>query len=234
MRVYTSLAENPVGTEPEIRVLHISDIHLSPLGMTFAAEVGRAFGVDFVLDTGDITSFGTPAENLILSAIPSFGRPYVYVRGNHDSIALQESVARIRNAIVLDGRERKIKGLTVYGLGDPIFTPNKITIRSDEQLAGIVRAAGSRILADVRREAAPPDIVAVHDDRMAEAVAGYVPLVVSGHFHQQSARAVGGTLFDESGKLLDESFVRRVNDFLNELIWMARVLRHGRENIPPQ
>ena len=42
------------------------------------------------------------------------------------------------------------------------------------------------------------------------------------------------TLFDESGKLLDESFVRRVNDFLNELIWMARVLRHGRENIPPQ
>jgi len=41
------------------------------------------------------------------------------------------------------------------------------------------------------------------------------------------------TLFDESGKLLDESFVRRVTDFLNELIWMARVLRHGRENIAP-
>jgi NAD(P)H-dependent FMN reductase len=39
-------------------------------------------------------------------------------------------------------------------------------------------------------------------------------------------------LFDEQGKLLDQSYVRRVDKFLNELIWMARVLRYGRENIP--
>ena len=26
---------------------------------------------------------------------------------------------------------------------------------------------------------------------------------------------------------------RRVNKFLDELLWMARVLRHGRENIAP-
>jgi NAD(P)H-dependent FMN reductase len=38
-------------------------------------------------------------------------------------------------------------------------------------------------------------------------------------------------VFDESGTLLDPSFVRRVDKFLKELIWMARVLRHGRENI---
>ena len=42
-----------------------------------------------------------------------------------------------------------------------------------------------------------------------------------------------GTLFDERGNLLDENFVRRVDAFLNELIWMARVLRHGRENVAP-
>src|SRR5437762_14107972 len=42
-----------------------------------------------------------------------------------------------------------------------------------------------------------------------------------------------GTLFDERGTLLDANFVRRVDAFLNELIWMARVLRHGRENIAP-
>src|SRR5438552_10743413 len=40
-----------------------------------------------------------------------------------------------------------------------------------------------------------------------------------------------GTLFDERGRLLDQSYVRRVDKFLNELIWMARVLRHGCENI---
>src|ERR1043166_2888798 len=41
------------------------------------------------------------------------------------------------------------------------------------------------------------------------------------------------TIFDEQGKLLDQNFVRRVDSFLNELIWMARVLRHGRENVAP-
>ena len=42
-----------------------------------------------------------------------------------------------------------------------------------------------------------------------------------------------GKLFDETGTLLDQSFIRRVDKFLNELIWMARVLRHGRENVAP-
>jgi NAD(P)H-dependent FMN reductase len=38
-------------------------------------------------------------------------------------------------------------------------------------------------------------------------------------------------IFDGSGKLLDPAFVARANKFLNELIWMARTLRYGRENI---
>ena len=39
-------------------------------------------------------------------------------------------------------------------------------------------------------------------------------------------------LFDDQGNLLDQSYVRRLDKFLNELIWMARLLRYGRENIP--
>ena len=39
-------------------------------------------------------------------------------------------------------------------------------------------------------------------------------------------------LFDESGRILDDAYVRRTDKFLKELIWMARTLRHGRENIP--
>jgi NAD(P)H-dependent FMN reductase len=42
-----------------------------------------------------------------------------------------------------------------------------------------------------------------------------------------------GALFDDHGNLLDENFVRRIDTFLSELIWMARVLRYGRENIAP-
>jgi NAD(P)H-dependent FMN reductase len=40
-----------------------------------------------------------------------------------------------------------------------------------------------------------------------------------------------GQVFDESGNLLDSAFVARADKFLNELIWMARTLRYGRENI---
>ena len=38
-------------------------------------------------------------------------------------------------------------------------------------------------------------------------------------------------VFDETGTLLDQAFVRRTDKFLGELIWMARTLRYGRENI---
>jgi NAD(P)H-dependent FMN reductase len=38
-------------------------------------------------------------------------------------------------------------------------------------------------------------------------------------------------VFDPDGMLLDHAFVRRTDKFLSELIWMARTLRHGRENI---
>jgi NAD(P)H-dependent FMN reductase len=40
-----------------------------------------------------------------------------------------------------------------------------------------------------------------------------------------------GMLFDERGKLLDDNFIRRIDTFLDELIWMAKVLRHGRQNV---
>lgn len=39
------------------------------------------------------------------------------------------------------------------------------------------------------------------------------------------------TLFDADGKLLDQSHVKRIDKFLGELIWMSKVLRHGRENV---
>jgi predicted phosphodiesterase len=198
-RVYTSIQSSPLGEGDEIKVLHISDIHLSPLGMEFAQEVAGAFDVDLIVDTGDVTSFGTPVEQLILSNIAGFGRPYVFVRGNHDSLDLQDAVGRITNAVVLNAETKVVKGLSIYGRGDPVFTPNKLSPVDDAELADRVRAAGPGILFDVSHLSHPPDIVAVHDDRMAEAVAGHVPLVISGHFHKPSATVIDGTLFIRVG-----------------------------------
>jgi NAD(P)H-dependent FMN reductase len=38
-------------------------------------------------------------------------------------------------------------------------------------------------------------------------------------------------VFDASGQLLDQAYIRRTDKFLSELIWMAKVLRYGRENV---
>jgi NAD(P)H-dependent FMN reductase len=43
-----------------------------------------------------------------------------------------------------------------------------------------------------------------------------------------------GKIFDEKGTLLDPSFIRRTDKFLSELIWMAKTLRYGRENVTVQ
>jgi predicted phosphodiesterase len=198
-RVYGSINDFPGSTAGEIRVLHISDIHDSPLGMDFARELAKSFGVDLVIDTGDITSFGTPAENIITSSIPSFGVPYVFVRGNHDSLGLQEAISRLKNVVVLDGDATTIDGLEIYGRGDPAFTPNKLAALDDAQVAATVRAESPTVDAEVAALPQVPDIVAVHDDRMTQGLAGTVPLVISGHFHVTKSYVVRGTQYLQVG-----------------------------------
>ena len=39
-------------------------------------------------------------------------------------------------------------------------------------------------------------------------------------------------VFDEQGKLLDNAFENRAAAFLDELVWMSRVLKWGRANVP--
>jgi NAD(P)H-dependent FMN reductase len=39
-------------------------------------------------------------------------------------------------------------------------------------------------------------------------------------------------VFDQAGNLIDQGYVKRFDKFINELIWMAKLLRHGRENLP--
>src|SRR6266852_8281425 len=38
-------------------------------------------------------------------------------------------------------------------------------------------------------------------------------------------------VFDPNGLLLDQSYIRRIDKFLKELIWMSKTLRQGRETV---
>jgi len=41
-----------------------------------------------------------------------------------------------------------------------------------------------------------------------------------------------GSKFDKDGTLLDPAYEKRVKGFLDELVWMSKTLRWGRENVP--
>ena len=197
-RAYTALNALPLapGGDDTISLLHISDVHASPLGMDFAQEVARGFDVDLVVDTGDLTSFGTPVENLIVSRIPAFGRPYVFVRGSHDSIELQAA----GRAAAERGRPRR-RGAHRRRAHDLRARPPGLHAgaRRSGRRRGVRGARAFRGRRRSRRTStsstSPSTSIAVHDDRMAEAVAGRVPLVISGHFHETTASVVNGTLF---------------------------------------
>lgn len=182
-----------------VSLLHVSDIHSSPLGMDFAQQLAGAFQVDLVVDTGDLTSFGSPPEQFITNRIRGFGVPYVFVPGNHDSPATSTSVGQQPNGVVLDGQVTEIAGLRIFGAGHPVFTPDAATDITDQDFAEAARRAGEAVAAELAELDPPVDILAVHDDRMAEASAGLSPLVVSGHFHRPSARVEDGTLFVRVG-----------------------------------
>lgn len=54
---------------------------------------------------------------------------------------------------------------------------------------------------------------------------GLVTIFWDGNF------ATAHKLFDADGQLLEQAYVRRIDKFLKELIWMSTVLRHGRDNV---
>ncbi|HEX2030972.1 MAG TPA: metallophosphoesterase family protein [Actinomycetota bacterium] len=195
LTAYGEVARQEAPSEDAVAILHISDIHASPLGMDFAQRLARAFRVNAVVDTGDITSFGTPLEETVLARIPQFRIPYIYVRGNHDSAATASRIDAYENAEVLEGEPIRVAGIKIYGDPHPLYTPDPSEDFSHEEIAAAVAAAGDELARELFLLAEPPDLLAVHDGRQAQASAGLVPVAVSGHFHEFDEAEEAGTLF---------------------------------------
>jgi predicted phosphodiesterase len=174
----------PGGTEDTVALLHVSDLHLNPAGFDLVRQVTAQFQVDGVLDTGDITDWGSQPENQLINTVGALGIPYVFIRGNHDSATTASLIAAQPNATVLDGSATEIAGLTVVGTPDPRFTPDKSTgdddagddvlVRTGEELADFVGTLPSR-----------PAIALVHDPTQAPPLDGAVSVVLAGHTHQR-------------------------------------------------
>ncbi|WP_146605154.1 metallophosphoesterase family protein [Jiangella anatolica] len=165
-----------------IRVLHVSDLHLNPAAWDIIDAVAEQYAVDVIVDSGDIVDQGTPLENSYVRPIADLGRPYVFVKGNHDSVATAAAVAAAPNAVVLDGEPAEVAGLRFLGAPDPRFTPDK----SVRGVPDEVIREGTEEFADEAAELdPPPDVIVYHDPSHAELFDGIAPLVLSGHAHKR-------------------------------------------------
>ena len=183
-----------------IRVLHVSDLHINPAAWEIIRSIAKQFDIDVVVDSGDISDHGTAAENRYLDPIATLGVPYVYVRGNHDSVLTEQAIAALPNGVVLNGEVVEVAGLRLLGAPDPRFTPDKDT-RGKEPPA-TVDVVGFQLAATLREQPAdaPVDAVVVHDPEMGMPVDGLVPLVLAGHTHKRKATHLeGGTLLFVQG-----------------------------------
>ncbi|WP_338684234.1 metallophosphoesterase [Streptomyces acidiscabies] len=169
-----------------VRVLHVSDIHLNPASWKIVASLVEQYDVDVIVDSGDTMDHGSAAENPFLDPIADLGAPYVWVRGNHDSLVTQRYLAGLRGVHVLDeGRAVTLAGLRFAGMGDPQFTPDRSAAREK----GVQEAAG-RQLAGALRLGPPADVAVVHEPSAAREVDGTVPLVLAGHLHHRETEVM--------------------------------------------
>ncbi|MFJ1596035.1 metallophosphoesterase [Streptomyces sp. NPDC088261] len=169
-----------------LRVLHVSDIHLNPAAWHIIGSLVEQYGIDVVIDSGDTMDHGSAAENGFLDPIADLGVPYVWVRGNHDSLTTQRYLQRMKNVRVLDeGRAVTVGGVRIAGTGDPQFTPDRsVKAQGDpaERMAGIRFASALR---DQRQAGTPVDIAVAHEPVAARETDGLVPLVLAGHVHHR-------------------------------------------------
>ncbi|MDH6629832.1 putative phosphodiesterase [Streptomyces sp. LBL] len=169
-----------------IRVLHVSDIHLNPASWKIIASLVEQYKVDVIVDSGDTMDHGSAAENGFLDPIRDLGAPYVWVRGNHDSLTTQRYLERMKNVHVLDnGNAETVAGLRFAGIGDPQFTPDRSSkpgAAASEELAGARLASALR---DQRTAGTPVDLAVAHEPSAAREADGAVPMVLAGHLHHE-------------------------------------------------
>ncbi|WP_031516312.1 metallophosphoesterase family protein [Desulfofalx alkaliphila] len=182
-----------------IKVLHVSDIHNNPAAIEYIDRMAQLFAVNFIIDTGDISDFGTPLEGLLLDRIANLGVPYVFVAGNHDSPDIINKMNSLGpNVIVSDGPV-EISGLRIMGYHDPASVTAHLTPPAPGEVEGYIEEIRQRVAEEVKSSGRPIDIIAVHSPYMARPLAGLAPVFVFGHNHQYEVTTDKGSVMVNAG-----------------------------------
>lgn len=181
--------------EGTIKILHVSDYHNNGAALKFVNQVVRSFNVDFVIDTGDFTDYATPIEAQLLEYLKNIPVPYIYIAGNHDSPAIKKKLKQFPQVQVVSEGIINVKGLNILGLHDPASLTNNV-IPPDLEMIGIYK---DKLLNLWENFNGPIHILAIHNFKIGQVLAGKVPLIIHGHDHEFKVYQEGSTLVVDAG-----------------------------------
>ncbi len=191
-RAYAALSQpTPDLGNGTIRILHISDVHLNPVGFDLAERLASQFEVTAVVDTGDMGTWGLAFEPTVAQRVSAFHLPYIFVKGNHDSPEVVRAVAANPNARVLVNSATEVAGIRFFGAGDPTFSPGEGYRYDDFERLKELRSVDVGHALDLQTP--PADVLLVHDPRQATYALGHVPTVLDGHLHDFGTQQTNGT-----------------------------------------
>ncbi len=226
-----------------ISILHITDIHNNPAAVAFVRELVHTTRVDMVIDTGDLTDFGSPLEAELSKGMAQIRVPYIFLAGNHDSPAVLAAVRKYATAIIMEGNPIVVKGLSILGSSDP--SSKKGGANSVDTPPAALLEAGNALKYAYQKASSPPDIVCVHDPRQGEPLIGSAKLILCGHEHRSymeikngtiicnagTTGAAGGRYFDKvAGVPLSASILRFSRPPHAHLLFIDRIILDGELN----
>lgn len=182
--------------ESDVTILHVTDFHNHPSAAKIARELAAAFSVDFAINTGDLTDFGTLIEAELLQGLKEFPVPQYLVTGNHETPEIVGALSLVDGLRIIDGQLVDASGLRLLGVGDPgaaVHPARSLTPAQAKRMADEI----NRTLETMPD---PPDILAVHNHRVGGSIRpGVVPLVLFGHSHTPGVTFRGGTAYVNAG-----------------------------------
>lgn len=176
-------------------ILHVSDSHNNPAAQRFLLQIVNSFPIDLVVDTGDISDYGTPLEGKLLTGLKDLQIPYLFVPGNHDSPDIMREIEEYPHVQVLRAGIVDIQGLRILALADPASKGRQITPLKREDTAGAREYLNLLWNESVKK----PHLVAIHNLNLAENLIGICPLILYGHSHQLGVSEERGTILINAG-----------------------------------
>lgn len=181
------------------RVVHVTDLHLDPVGAQLGHAITASYDASMVIDTGDLPIFGSPVEARAFASLIETTVPYVYLPGNHDSTASLRALMDL-GVTVLTTQTIEVQGLRIFGVPDPASYGFGV-----EPAPGPTIAAGAAAFSELQTALASgeatPDVVAIHNPLMDKPFIGTVPVILTGHTHKSGYSVEASTVILNSGTL---------------------------------